>query len=538
MSSPIQSAQPGDPRRIGPYRVVGRLGTGGMGTVYAALDAAGLRLAVKIVHSPLAGDEEFRARFRREVHLSRRVTGTSLVPLYDADTESATPWLATPFVPGPTLSRYLADTGPLTGGRLHAVAAGTAAALAAIHAAGVVHRDVKPQNVILAPDGPRVLDFGIAHALDGTAVTRTGVMTGTPGWISPEHYRTGAVGPAGDIFAWGALVAYAATGRLPFGTGAPEAVAFRVMSGAPDLDGVPDDLLPLLEKALAKDPTDRPTAAELAHSCAELLTAQITTARPRGSEQPTLISDLVTAHWDLPPEDDPTWQTPAPRRPRTKLYGVVIVAALAVGGIGGAVAATYEPNSPRIPDATKPASQPEPRPAQKATAADKMNSKRQQSPKPSKPKTVTPSPQAAPSPAYTRSDYAEPTIAEWVDARVPVTPAEKAASQRFRSDSVEASEGNAFADESVNLTFSPRAQTMFVTFGPNSYPEGQTYEDDPDWTDTMRSLMFGSCSEAQQRFRDDITWPYGRVVIVYRESMANPIVVDYREVTHTDSCRV
>lgn len=538
MSGRIQPLQPGDPHHIGLYRVIGRLGTGGMGTVYAALDAVDLRLAVKVVHPAQAADEEFRARFRREVQLSRRVSGPCLVPLHDADTESAAPWLATPFVPGLTLDRYLAANGSLDGAQLYALAAGTAAALSAVHKSGVVHRDVKPQNVILAPEGPRVVDFGIAHVLDGTSVTRTGVMTGTPGWISPEHYRTGAVGPAGDVFAWGALTAYAATGRLPFGTGAPDAVAFRVMSGTPDLVGVPEDLLPLVAKALSKDPDDRPTAAELSSSCTALLAAQVTTALPSQTEgdEPTLVSDLVRIHWDLPHTDDPVWQTPPPHRSRVKLYLAAVAAALVVGGLGGALAATY---SAQNQDAATPSSQPRPQSSPKTITTETTGGKNEQSAKPTAGTTVTaPARRAAPSPAYTRSDNTQPTIDEWAGARVPATPAEKAAAEQFLRDADGVLQGSAYDVDSLTVTFNPQAQTMFVTFGPGTYPEGQSYHDDPNWIDNRRSVMFGSCSQAQQSFHDDITWPYGRAAVVYRESMANPIITDFRDVTHTDSCRV
>jgi serine/threonine protein kinase len=297
-------------------------------------------MAVKVVHPAQAAADEFRARFRREVHLSQRVAGACLVPVLDADPDAPSPWLATAFVPGPTLDRYVAASGPLAGARLYALAAGTAAALSAVHEAGVVHRDVKPQNVILAPSGPMVLDFGIAHALDGTSVTRTGVMTGTPGWISPEHYRTGTVGPEGDVFAWGALVAYAATGRLPFGSGAADAVAFRVLSAEPDLDGMGDDLRQLVDRALSKEPSSRPAASELVQVCGELLASQTTAVTgPADLPQPTLIADLVGLNWDLP-SDEPIWPAPSKRTGRTRLYLAVVAAAAVVGSLGGVLVAT------------------------------------------------------------------------------------------------------------------------------------------------------------------------------------------------------
>ncbi|MGA5037393.1 serine/threonine-protein kinase [Streptomyces capoamus] len=341
----VRPARPGDPSRIGPYRIIGRLGAGGMGTVHAAVTPDGMRVAVKVIHPAQAQEPEFRARFRREVELSSRVTGPHLVPLLAADPEAENPWLATAYVPGPTLDQHVTARGPLTEGSLYAFATATAQALATIHAAGVVHRDVKPQNVLLTSAGPRVLDFGIAHAADGTSVTRTGLMTGTPGWISPEQYRAGTAGPAGDVFAWGALVAYAATGRLPFGTGAPDVVAFRVMSGEPDLDGVPAPLRAVVEKALAQEPGDRPSATGAAQECTVLLSSQATQAANAGAVPPTAV-DLVSAVWDVPAGEDPAWHPPADRsRSKKRLVGALALAAGVVGGLAGGVAALLPANA-------------------------------------------------------------------------------------------------------------------------------------------------------------------------------------------------
>ncbi|SPE99945.1 serine/threonine protein kinase [Streptomyces sp. MA5143a] len=346
----VLPARPGDPKRVGPYRIIGRLGSGGMGTVHAGLDAVGLRVAVKVVHSAQAEDPEFRARFRREVQLSARVQGPFLIPLLAADPDADSPWLATAYAPGPTLDRHLASYGPLAESTLYAFATGTAQALAAIHAAGVVHRDVKPQNVILTPAGPRVLDFGIAHADDGTSVTRTGIMTGTPGWISPEYYRAGSAGPEGDVFAWGALVAYAATGRLPFGTGALDVVAYRVMSEEPDLHGLPDELRTIAESALAKEPGSRTTASEAAEECAVLLAAQATQVIPAGGE-PTLVGDLVAAEWDVPAVDDPAWHSPA--RSSRRMVGIAVAAGVVIGGLTGGALALQPGGTETLPSSSR-----------------------------------------------------------------------------------------------------------------------------------------------------------------------------------------
>ncbi|GAX58261.1 serine/threonine protein kinase [Streptomyces olivochromogenes] len=304
------------------------LGAGGMGTVYAAVGERGERVAVKVVHAGQAADEQFRARFRREVQVLGRVSGPCLVPLLEADPEAETPWLATAYVPGLTLAQHAAAHGPLAGIQLHLFAAGAAGALAAVHAVGVVHRDLKPANVILAPDGPRVLDFGIAHVADGTAVTRTGMLTGTPGWLSPEYYRDGTAGPPGDVFAWGALLAFAATGRHPFGTGNAEAVAFRVLNGEPDLAGVPDELAGVVESCLAKDPAHRPSSSAVAEKTVELLGEQATQVLGAFYDRPTEVPNLLAEQWHPPTVEDPAWPIPATRRPISRAWLTVIAAAV------------------------------------------------------------------------------------------------------------------------------------------------------------------------------------------------------------------
>lgn len=409
MSARVRPAQEGDPSRIGPYRIIGRLGAGGMGTVLAGLDPAGLRVAVKVIHREQAGDPEFRARFRREVALSRRVTGPCLVPLLAADADAQRPWLATEYAPGPTLNEYVTAHGPLTGGNLHALATGTATALAAIHAAGVIHRDMKPQNIVLAPDGPRVLDFGIAHALDGTSVTRSGVVTGTPGWVSPELYRTGRAGPEGDLFAWAALVAYAATARLPFGAGTPDVLAYRIISEPADLAGVPDALAEILRGALAKQPDDRPTAAEVAERCAELLSQEVTQVVGRATGQetrtdPTRVDGMVSAAWKVTTVDDPDW--PAPRGSSSRRTLTVALAALAAVGVitGGAVLLNQQDESPRKPS-----------PADSSSHSTSSPGTGGQQPEPTKnppsdpQSTSTSAPPDTPSPDPTDTGTADPT---------------------------------------------------------------------------------------------------------------------------------
>ncbi|MGE7439185.1 serine/threonine-protein kinase [Kitasatospora sp. NPDC001175] len=254
----MRESEVGDPGRVGPYEVVGRLGEGGMGIVYLARTAAGRAVAVKTIRAELAAQPEFRERFRAEVAAARRVGGFHTAQVVDADPNGSPPWLATAYVAGGSLR----EAAPLSANRLRSLAAGLAEALAAIHAAGVVHRDLKPSNVLLTDDGPRVIDFGIARALEGTVLTVTGVVMGSPGFLSPEQALGEVVGPPSDVFALGAVLAFAA-GARGFGDGPAPALLFRVVHDEPDLTGVPAGLLPVIRACLAKDPAQRPTAAQL-----------------------------------------------------------------------------------------------------------------------------------------------------------------------------------------------------------------------------------------------------------------------------------
>jgi len=259
----MHELQPGDPQLIGPYRLRGRLGAGGMGQVFLGRSAGGRPVAVKIVRAHLATDPEFRERFRREIAVARKVSGVYTSPVIDADVDGPVPWLATAYVEGPSLADAVSQHGPLPPSSVLGLAAGLAEGLNAIHAAGVVHRDLKPANVLLAEDGPRVIDFGISRAVEASALTHTGLVVGSPGFMSPEQAEGRVVGPPSDIFSLGAVLAFAATGEGPFGTGSTPALVYRVVYNPPNLDHLPMEVRPLIERCLAKDPAQRPTAAQL-----------------------------------------------------------------------------------------------------------------------------------------------------------------------------------------------------------------------------------------------------------------------------------
>ncbi|MGW0672613.1 serine/threonine-protein kinase [Streptomyces sp. NPDC002746] len=265
----MQELGDGDPRQIGGYRLLGRLGSGGMGHVHLARSDRGRTVAVKLVREELAAREEFRARFRYEVEAARRVGGHWTAPVLDADTEAAVPWVATGYVAGPSLQQVVGhDHGPLPERSLRTLAAGLAHALQDIHTAGLVHRDLKPSNVLLTIDGPRVIDFGIARALETVSdggVTRAGALVGSPGFMAPEQVRGGGITPACDIFCLGSVLVYAATGRMPFGTAqtGSHVLMYRIAHEEPDLKGVPESLVGLVLACLEKNPAARPGLAEV-----------------------------------------------------------------------------------------------------------------------------------------------------------------------------------------------------------------------------------------------------------------------------------
>ncbi|MEV6550893.1 serine/threonine-protein kinase [Streptomyces sp. NPDC051597] len=266
----MQPLEAGEPRTIGAYRLLGRLGAGGMGRVYLGRSAGGRTVAVKVVHPHFALDEQFRARFRQEVEAARRVGGAWTAPVLDADPEAAVPWVATGYVAGPSLAQAVAAHGPLPERSVRALGAGLAEALAAVHALGLVHRDVKPSNVLLTLDGPRLIDFGIARAVDGTAsLTATGVSIGSPGYMSPEQILGKGVTGAADVFSLGAVLAYAATGAPPFPGDSSAALLYKVVHEEPELGGpLAGEVRAAVETCLAKTAGTRPAPAELARRLA------------------------------------------------------------------------------------------------------------------------------------------------------------------------------------------------------------------------------------------------------------------------------
>jgi predicted Ser/Thr protein kinase len=323
-----QPLRPGDPRTLGAYRLIGRLGEGGMGTVYLARAADDRLVAVKVIRPEYAYEDEFRARFRSEVTRARQVPPFCTAEVLDADPDHRTPYLVVEYVDGPSLAEVIADQGPLTAGNLHSVAVGVATALAAIHGAGVIHRDLKPRNVLFSLGTPKVIDFGIARALEVTSAhTRTDQMVGTVSYMSPERFETGTgnlVGPPADVFAWGAVVAYAGTGRTPFHADSPAATAARILTQPPDLTGLTGSLRELVARTLAKDPRDRPTAHELL----DLLLA----TDPRGAQgliqQPELRRAAQAA------QHTARLTTPARRTPRSRRLLTALLALLLLAGGG------------------------------------------------------------------------------------------------------------------------------------------------------------------------------------------------------------
>lgn len=263
---PPRPLGPGDPAVTGPYRIEAVLGAGGMGRVYLARTPAGSAVAVKLVHREYAGDRGFRKRFEQEVAAARRVQGLYTVPVVDADLRADEPWLATAYVPGPALHDAVAEHGPLSATAALALTAQVAEALQSIHAAGVIHRDLKPSNIILTSDGPKVIDFGIARATDVTSVTSTGMLAGAPGYMAPEYIRGQTVTEAGDVFALGAIAAFAATARPAFG-GTGHSVLYRILEQNPDLDGCPEPVRAIAARCLEKDPEHRPTLDEVIRHC-------------------------------------------------------------------------------------------------------------------------------------------------------------------------------------------------------------------------------------------------------------------------------
>jgi predicted Ser/Thr protein kinase/outer membrane protein assembly factor BamB len=298
---------PQDPTAIGRYQLEAVLGAGGMGRVYLGRTPGGSAVAIKVVHREYAADPAFRKRFEQEVATAKRVQGLYTAPLVDADVRTDEPWLATAYIPGPSLQDAVAEHGPLPTDSARRLVAGVAEALQSIHAAGVIHRDLKPSNVILTAEGPKVIDFGIARAIDVTSVTGTDHTPGTPAYMAPEYLRGNTLTPAADVFALGALAVFAATGQQAFGIGSGQAIMLRVLELEPDLDNCPEPLRAIAAACLTKDPRQRPTPADVVQRCLQSAPANTTAIAPTAA--------AVDAH-----PTDPVFVAgrPAPADPRAR----------------------------------------------------------------------------------------------------------------------------------------------------------------------------------------------------------------------------
>jgi outer membrane protein assembly factor BamB len=343
----VEALQPGDPDRVGPYRLLARIGTGGMGVVYLGRSPGGRAVAVKVVRARYAADFAFRARFRREAAAARSVTGVSTAVVLDADPDADLPWLVTAYLPGLTLREAVRAVGALPPATLPVLAAAVAEALVDIHRAGLVHRDLKPANVMVTADGVRVIDFGIARPEDATAITRVGTVIGTPGFMSPEQVSGAPVGPPSDVFSFGSLLMFAATGEEPFRSDAVAVTLHRVRTVETDLGVIVDPALRgLIAACLRADPDGRPTAAEVLGRLGAAAQTDAAWLPPVLAEE----IDRRAAQMTEPPADPPAVESghvsgptlepvvaPAPLPRRRLLIGGVAGLVVTAGGVAGAV---------------------------------------------------------------------------------------------------------------------------------------------------------------------------------------------------------
>ena len=419
-----------DPRQIGAYRLQSLLGAGGMGRVYLGFSPAGRAVAVKVIHPAFARDPEFLRRFKREVLAAEAVGGAYTAPVVAAGPDDDPPWLATAFVPGPSLADVVAEAGPLPEPVLWRLAGGLIEALQAVHASGLVHRDLKPANVLLATDGPRVIDFGISRALEGTTTTATGMIVGTPGFLSPEQATGSPVGPATDVFALGSVIAFAATGGSPFGTGEPVAMAYRVVHAEPELRAIPIRLRDLVAGCLAKEPASRPSLNRLMD--AVMAGSAAYPGLSPESFWPEPVASLVNSRRDslraeapigtpAPPAHGPT--TSAVRvgqnntnliraggaSPHAKRRGRIAAgtAAFVVGGLAAALIALFATSSP--PESHASATPPSHSSLSSSSSSSGGIASSLPTPSPSSGGTASPS--LSPSPSRSSSATASPTLA-------------------------------------------------------------------------------------------------------------------------------